>query len=643
MEQTGDAEAELTGATESAHYGDKIDVSAPAVGGFHFIGWDASGVTLTDATALSQSFSMPANDVTLTAKYAKILTVAEAIAKINEVGTSNDQVVEGYFSQIDSYNSKYSSITYWIKDIDANGFLTGTAFEVYGGLGLNGAGFTSEDNIVVGAKVRVFGQIKYYDTQSIYEFNSNNYQLAYDAPVFDKVVVYGTAKTAYEKGDTFKFDGLSAKNLYKNGYAEAIESPIWAADPATVEAEGTVNVTATYNEVVSGAFPVAISVIKHVVNYEDAERGTITMKVLNAEEPFVSGASFVKGTVLVATVTATDEDYRYTDLEITGTPEKVENLYVTVGEEDLTITPAFAKKPAPGLTWNPVTTEATAYTVGKEASLPELVNPNSVSITYTSSEPLVATINAEGVITPLKAGETVIKAKSAANDTYCKDSVSYTLTVLAPASVEVTGTASKTKYEIGETFSFAGLGAKAIYTDNAEYEIPAEEITWAPANYAITAAGNVAVTATWEEITSEAVNVTVTLVPDYFLKNNWDGGDWYWKQMTKVGDGTYKLENVVFGGIGVNYNTEAVDTENWIGLDDFKGDEIGALDTVTLVWNPTAGTITATLLGKYVEPEEPVEPEHTYTVAGSESVFGTNWNPADENNDMVKQSDGTYL
>ena len=34
--------------------------------------------------------------------------------------------------------------------------------------------------------------------------------------------------------------------------------------------------------------------------------------------------------------------------------------------------------------------------------------------------------------------------------------------------------------------------------------------------------------------------------------------------------------------------------------------------------------------------------EHTYTVAGTENLFGSNWNPADEANDMVKGEDGIY-
>jgi hypothetical protein len=44
----------------------------------------------------------------------------------------------------------------------------------------------------------------------------------------------------------------------------------------------------------------------------------------------------------------------------------------------------------------------------------------------------------------------------------------------------------------------------------------------------------------------------------------------------------------------------------------------------------------------FVEVKKAVVVEHTYTVAGMESVFGTNWTPSDANNDMTKQEDGTY-
>ena len=51
---------------------------------------------------------------------------------------------------------------------------------------------------------------------------------------------------------------------------------------------------------------------------------------------------------------------------------------------------------------------------------------------------------------------------------------------------------------------------------------------------------------------------------------------------------------------------------------------------------------TALLASIVIYAQEPVE-EHTYTVAGApKSLFGTEWNPTVEANDMVKQEDGTF-
>ena len=129
---------------------------------------------------------------------------------------------------------------------------------------------------------------------------------------------------------------------------------------------------------------------------------------------------------------------------------------------------------------------------------------------------------------------------------------------------------------------------------------------------------------------------------NYYMKNNWDAGaDWTWKAMTKDGE-TYKLEKVVFGGTGVNYNTaESDEGSSWVPVANIAGDAISAKDTVTLVLDPVAGTVTATLIGKYVDPNPG---EHTYTVAGSsEAAFGTAWDPENAHNDMVLNGVGIYL
>ena len=89
-------------------------------------------------------------------------------------------------------------------------------------------------------------------------------------------------------------------------------------------------------------------------------------------------------------------------------------------------------KKAPGLSWG---TSARTVTLGADDNLfPTLTNPFELPITYTSSEESVATIAADGSITLVKDGTTVIKAEFAGNDEYEAAAVQYTLTV-KPAPV----------------------------------------------------------------------------------------------------------------------------------------------------------------------------------------------------------------
>ncbi len=144
----------------------------------------------------------------------------------------------------------------------------------------------------------------------------------------------------------------------------------------------------------------------------------------------------------------------------------------------------------------------------------------------------------------------------------------------------------------------------------------------------------------------------------YYLKNNWGGESWTWKEMTALDDGTYMLYNVVVGGEGVNRNTaESEEGASWFAWADIETFDasyapatIGALDTVVIYFDPEAvnsfmgvNGMSAQILGKYVPGETPQPVEHTYTVAGNlTAAFGTAWDPANEANDMVKQEDGTY-
>ena len=72
---------------------------------------------------------------------------------------------------------------------------------------------------------------------------------------------------------------------------------------------------------------------------------------------------------------------------------------------------------------------ATATYGDATVTSPTLNNPHQLPLTWSSSNKGVATVNASGVVTIVGAGETVISAAFAGNDTYGANTISYTLTV----------------------------------------------------------------------------------------------------------------------------------------------------------------------------------------------------------------------
>lgn len=86
-------------------------------------------------------------------------------------------------------------------------------------------------------------------------------------------------------------------------------------------------------------------------------------------------------------------------------------------------------KEAAGITFGETSTYKTWMSKGV-AGLPTLSNPNGLDITYSSTVPEVATVDASGVVTLVGAGTTKIQAHTDGNDAYDASDVSYTLTVL---------------------------------------------------------------------------------------------------------------------------------------------------------------------------------------------------------------------
>ena len=99
--------------------------------------------------------------------------------------------------------------------------------------------------------------------------------------------------------------------------------------------------------------------------------------------------------------------------------------------------PAADAKLNPGLSYE--NDNYTAY-IGSEFVAPELINPNSLSVTYSSDNSSIADVDANsGVVTiGTTEGSATITASFAGNDTYESGSASYTINVADPTWIDLT-------------------------------------------------------------------------------------------------------------------------------------------------------------------------------------------------------------
>lgn len=123
--------------------------------------------------------------------------------------------------------------------------------------------------------------------------------------------------------------------------------------------------------------------------------------------------------------------FKYTATTTSPGRWEIKNLTVQAGE--------IVEKLEAGLSYSAANYTAT---IGEENVYPVLDNPNNLTVTYSSTNVDVATVDEEGNITLLAAGQTTIKATSEEDDTYNAGSASYLLVV---KEQEIAGT---DKYEL---------------------------------------------------------------------------------------------------------------------------------------------------------------------------------------------------
>lgn len=198
----------------------------------------AEGTTQITATATfggkeaSKTIEITIKTIANTAETA--YTVAQAYELIDAGKDLNTEVyVKGLISQVDSYNEEFNSISYWISE---DGTTEGQQFQCYSGKGLEGADFSSIDDLQMGCEVVVKGILnKYYDN---YQFNYDNEIVSIDksnARTLSSIEISGTpTKTTYSIGETPSADGLTVTAIYSDESTSEV-TPTWTFSPETIE------------------------------------------------------------------------------------------------------------------------------------------------------------------------------------------------------------------------------------------------------------------------------------------------------------------------------------------------------------------------------------------------------------------------
>lgn len=276
-------------------------------------------------------------------------TVEEAMIAIDKNYKLADQYVTGIVCQVDSYNSTYHSITYWISTDGS----TTNMLEVYSGKGLGGSDFSSKDDIALKAKVIVFGTLKKFNT--IYEFNQNNKLVSYVPQTLTQITVKTAPnKLEYYVGEDFDPAGLVITATTSGGTTEDVaykdHESDFSFEPSTFNTAGNVDVTITYKEKTCTQ---AVSV-KNRTLVSLAISGDMDKKAYALNDNWD-----VSGLVVTATYDNTDTEVVTEDVESwTFNPEKANSLEIS----QLSVSATIGNISSPSVTINGVSVHLKVHT-----------------------------------------------------------------------------------------------------------------------------------------------------------------------------------------------------------------------------------------------------------------------------------------
>lgn len=233
----------------------------------------------------------------------------------------------------------------------------------------------------------------------------------------------------------------------------------------------------------------------------------------------------------------------------------------------------------PELSWSDSSCEAT---IGAANTFPTLSNEFGVTVTYTSSDTDVATIDADGAITLITAGTTAITASSAATDKYSASSASYALTVnKSEDGISWSAAACTVTYGDESTYSFPTLsnpgGQSVSYSSSNESVATISE----DGTVTIVAQGETTITASAKANDAyEASSASYTLTVEGNLKS----AGIYWSSDSYTatlasGDNSFPtLTNL--NGLAVSYSSS---DENVATVDSQGNVTLVAVGTVAII------------------------------------------------------------
>ena len=402
-------------------------------------------------------------------------SVADAYDIIDKLTTAEGVFISGIISQVDSYNSTYKSITYWIS---ADGTTT-NQLQAYSGKGLEKADFAAVTDIAKGAQVIVCGNLKKYS--GTYEFDKNNYLAEYIATTKqDAGIEYATTEYTANVNEAFTAPTLTNPNGLTVTYSTS-DATLATVDATTgavtiLDKTGKVTITATFagNESYlfgTASYNITISdpslteaTFDATVDKGNTERGegsiakspitfACTDGILgngseyrlykDAKITFTAENGYaITKVVLTSTASGTSDygpahlsaeegTYSYSDKTGTWVGEAQTVTFTAAAQSRAKLITVYYKvdnRQDAGIAWS---TDNVSITLGDAFTAPTLSNPNGLTLSCTSDNEDLVTVTNAGVIT-LKSGvlgKATITAKFDGNSNYKDAKVSCTITV----------------------------------------------------------------------------------------------------------------------------------------------------------------------------------------------------------------------